>query len=174
MSLELHELVALARSACSTSSDLESAPGRIARDAGAVDAAADDQQIVLRLRRLPRSLDGPAPAELRPPQQPERGLRIGDDAIAHPVERVGDLRLEGLQVLAHVELRAHVRQVPRAVEVDHLVGVADGRIEASRCATSRRPRSRTPRSTRACAVASGGSPGSSLPAGSSMKWRCLG
>src|SRR6478752_6711459 len=40
------------------------------------------------------------PAEPVPPEQPEGGLGVGDHAVADPFARVGNLRLEGLEVLA--------------------------------------------------------------------------
>ena len=65
-----------ARSSCSTSSTLRPRPGGVARDAGAVDAGADDEEVVDRCSAHERSLEGgpqhstPGAAGLRPREHP--------------------------------------------------------------------------------------------------------
>src|SRR5258708_7010074 len=123
MSFELHELVAEARSPCSTSVTASPRP--------AASRAMPTPLIpppITRTSIMPSRSRKSAP--FVPPEQPDRGLGVGDDALAHPIERIRDLHLEGLEVLADVELRAHVLEAARAVELDHLGGVADARIEA--------------------------------------------
>src|SRR5712664_1442566 len=66
---------------------------------------------------------------LVPPQQTKCGLGIRDHAVPDPFERIRELHLESLQMLPHVELYAHVLEVPRAVEMDHLGGISDRRVE---------------------------------------------
>src|SRR5690242_9121185 len=136
MSLELHELVAEARSPCSTSvTDSPRPAASRAMPAPLMPPPMTRRSII----RHPSEGWGPVlDSSLRgndlfapfvPPQQPHDGLGVRDDAIAHPIERVGHAGLEDLEVLAHVESGAHVREAARAVELDHLVGIADRGIE---------------------------------------------
>src|SRR5215218_382514 len=48
----------------------------------------------------------------RPPHQPEGRLRIRDLTGADPIERLGEPRRQHLEVLAHIQLCAHVPQLP--------------------------------------------------------------
>src|SRR5882672_10380394 len=104
MSFELHELVAEARSPCSTSVTASPRPA----------ASRAMPAPLMPPPMMRRSITAPPPRALRkpapfvPPEQPDRGLGVGDDALAHPIERIRELHLEGLEVLADVELRAHV------------------------------------------------------------------
>ncbi len=77
-------------------------------------------------RRLRWSRPGPP---LLPPKQREGGLGIRDHALLHPIQRVVDFRLDHLEVLAGVELRPHVAQLRRHVELDHLGRITDGRVD---------------------------------------------
>src|SRR5438105_15307761 len=108
MSLELQELVAEARSAWSTSVTERRRPAASrAMPAPLMPPPMMRRSTVSVIRRLTLRF-----SPFVPPQQPQRGLGVRDDAIADPFEGVGDLRLEDLEVLAHVELRAHVSQAP--------------------------------------------------------------
>src|SRR5688572_11588267 len=116
MSFELHELVAPARSPCSTSRTLRPRPA-------ASRAMPQPLMPPPTTRRSMSSKKLPlCRTKLRPPQQGDHRLGIRDQALPHPRQRIGDLRLEHLQVLARVEGRADVLEAAGAVEVDDLVG----------------------------------------------------
>src|SRR5687768_1215795 len=114
MSLELHELVALARSDISTSVTLSPRP--------AASRAMPAPLMPPRMMRRSVSFKGSGLfPELRPPEYSDHRLGVGDDAIPHPRERIRDARLEDFQVLAGVEPGPHVCEAASAVQVDYLV-----------------------------------------------------
>src|SRR5215213_8725822 len=108
MSLELHELVAEARSACSTSVTERPRPAASrAMPAPLMPPPTTSRSTAGLMRSIGEA------TESVPPEEAESGLGVRDDAITHPFERVFQPRLEHLEVLAHVELRADVAQAAR-------------------------------------------------------------
>src|SRR6187200_1783146 len=100
MSLELAWLVAEARSSCSTSST------RSPRPAASRAMPAPLMPPPMISRSYAACLFATASPE-PPPRQPEGRLRVGNDTVAHPLERRGDLGGQHLQMLSDVELCAH-------------------------------------------------------------------
>src|ERR1043165_8122164 len=112
-------LVAEARSSCSTSITRSPRPAA----SRAIPAPLMPPPITSRSNAAVLLMAVPSPE--RPPHHAEGRLRIGNDTVAHPGERVVEPRGEGLEMLADVELRADELQAARAVQEDLLVGIAD-------------------------------------------------
>src|SRR6478735_4427243 len=112
MSFELHWLVAAAMSSFSTSVTLRPRPAA-SRAMPQPLMPPPMMRMSVSVKRLPRG------AKLSPPQQRDAGLGIGNVSLADPLERVGHLGLEYLQVLAGIEVGAHMGEVARAEQVDH-------------------------------------------------------
>src|SRR5258706_700821 len=122
MSFELAWLVAEARSSCSTSMTRRPRPAA----SRAIPAPLMPPPMTSRSKAMllcavifPES----------PPHQAQGCLRVGNDTVTHPFERVVQAGREGLEVLAHVELRADMTQVACAVQVDRLGRIADRRMQ---------------------------------------------
>src|SRR5690606_18322465 len=135
MSLELHPLVALARSAISTSSTLRPRPAAsrampaplmpppMTSRSYSADLADWADIFLLPFPRDPPGypllyLRAPEPG---PPEEPDHRLCVLDQTFAHPLQRVLDRGGEHLEVLPGVQPGAHVPEAARAVELDHLV-----------------------------------------------------
>src|SRR3954468_287946 len=123
MSLELQELVAAARSSRSTSITLSPRPAASrAMPAPLMPPPTTSRSMTpgeIELMCVPFFVLVPLRPPLAPrspPHDADDGLGIGDDALSDPLHGVAQLRLEGDEVLAHVEVVADVPEAPRPEE----------------------------------------------------------